>query len=44
MMNGYQHLGFDERRDIYRMVATGRSVRQIADALGRVDKVDSQSA
>ena len=35
MMNGYQHLGLDERRDIYRMVATGRSVRQIADALGR---------
>lgn len=34
-MNGYQHLGLDERRDIYRMVATGRSARQIADALGR---------
>nr|WP_087575747.1 IS30 family transposase [Sphingomonas sp. CDS-1] len=34
-MNGYQHLGLDERRDIYRLVATGRSVRQIADALGR---------
>lgn len=34
-MNGYQHLGLDERRDIYRLVATGRSVRQIADALRR---------
>lgn len=35
MMNGYQHLGLDERRDVYRLVATGPSVRQIADALGR---------
>jgi IS30 family transposase len=34
-MNGYQHLGLDERRDIYQLMATGRSVRQIADALGR---------
>lgn len=35
MMNGYQRLGLDERRDLYRLVATGRSVRQIADALRR---------
>lgn len=34
-MNDYQHLGLDERRDIYQMVATGRSVRQVADVLGR---------
>ena len=34
-MNGYQHLGLDERRDIYRLRATGRSVAQIADALRR---------
>ena len=35
MMNGHQHPGLDERRDIYRMVASGRPARQIADALGR---------
>lgn len=34
-MNGYQHLGLDERRDLYRLMATGRSVRQIAGALRR---------
>ncbi|NWK99051.1 hypothetical protein DM806_26015 [Sphingobium lactosutens] len=28
MMNGYQHLGLDERRDIYRLVGTGRSVTE----------------
>nr|WP_255326178.1 IS30 family transposase [Sphingobium sp. EM0848] len=34
-MNGYQHLGLDERRDIYRLVATGRSVREVAATLRR---------
>jgi transposase, IS30 family len=34
-MNGYQHLGLDERRDIYRLLTSGRSARQIADGLGR---------
>lgn len=34
-MDGYQHLGLDERRDIYRLVATGRTVRQVAAVLGR---------
>ncbi|WP_422125416.1 IS30 family transposase [Sphingobium arseniciresistens] len=34
-MDGYQHLGLDERRDIYRLVATGRSVRQVAATLRR---------
>lgn len=27
MLNTYQHLGLDERRDIYRQVKTGRSVK-----------------
>lgn len=34
-MNGYQHLDLDERRQIYQLVATGRSVPQIAAALQR---------
>lgn len=34
-MNGYQHLGLDERRQIYQLAATGRSVQQIAVALER---------
>ncbi|MFC4595885.1 helix-turn-helix domain-containing protein [Sphingobium tyrosinilyticum] len=34
-MNGYQHVGLDERRDIYRLVATGRSVREVAATLRR---------
>ena len=29
-MNGYQHLGLVERRQIYQLAATGRSVHQIA--------------
>lgn len=35
MMNSYQHLGLDERRDVYRLVATGRFVREVAAALRR---------
>ena len=35
MMNGYQHLGLDERRQIYQLAATGRSVHQIAASLQR---------
>jgi IS30 family transposase len=35
MMNGYQHLGLDEQRQIYQLAATGRSVQQIAAALQR---------
>ncbi|KFG90790.1 IS30 family, transposase [Sphingobium herbicidovorans NBRC 16415] len=34
-MNGYQHLGLDERRQIYQLAATARSVQQIAVALER---------
>lgn len=34
-MEGYQHLGLDKRRDIYRLIGTGRSVNQVADALRR---------
>jgi len=34
-MNGYQHLGLDERRQVYQLAATGRSVQQIAAALQR---------
>ena len=35
MMNGYQHLGLDERRQIYQLAVTGRSVLQISAALQR---------
>lgn len=35
MMNGYQHLGLDERRQIYQLTATGRSAQQIAATLQR---------
>lgn len=35
MMNGYQHLGLDERRQVYQLAAIGRSVQQIAAALQR---------
>ena len=34
-MECYQHLGQDERRDIYRLIETGRTVKQVADALRR---------
>jgi hypothetical protein len=34
-MNGYQNLGLDERRQVYQLAATGRSVQQIAAALQR---------
>lgn len=34
-MNGYQHLGLDDRRQIYQLAATGRSMQQIAAALQR---------
>ena len=34
-MNGYQHLGLVERRQIYQLAATGRSVHQIAASLQR---------
>lgn len=35
MMNGYQHLGLDERRQIYQLAATGRFAQQITAALQR---------
>ncbi len=34
-MNGYQHLGSDERRQIYQLAATGRFAQQITAALQR---------
>ena len=39
MMNGYQHLGLDERRQIYQLAVTGRSVLQISAALQRCSDI-----